>query len=778
MEIKENAQNDGNDNSLKNTLIIIFIILFAYFLEKKFNLKNIFFLFLFIILFFIGLKHFSQKIYDKMMLYITSKLKKYLFFFPEEKEIELVNKMKLETIKKNYTFGYLNNMKKINSNYNNYNNNTEMNNYQYNNFNNKNYAINYDYNYNYNNMKTDEFLANKIYNINEINKPDSMKVSHTKKPEINDEQEYIYNKNKANYNTFNNYNNYNAYNNYNNNKFKYNNNNNNKITNLPSFSNSNSNENNNDIKLKNRNIIANPFDDNTIIPNSNDDSSGNYFLLSNNRKKNKIIFPDTNDVNPINKFVYLINNDNSTSILESKIPKNKEISYHEYQLLKNTYKNTQSLNQNNNYYDYNKNINKIPKELMSIDYNNWMNKLKVFIFKNLIPNITTKHDTNISNLNSYLYHFGLKIITTLPTNDNNEYLNTLNKKLKYLKSNKINEIEDNNILYQQIKNNNINNINNINNFKNYYYNKDHNINDINNLFPSLNNYNATLNETKEINNTKDDEKKLKYIFFGDTNKIKNILSSIEKKINDLESHNNNYNKINTNFIHKKLMKTINYNNNPFINKNYTKTIDDYLININNDNNLTLSNLQILLYERIILNERLYPKELLNIQNETHILLVIEYAIERFRQLQQNFSVYGNGSRGGQFLNENWCSLLPTDSQLIAHLIINYIENIYLINNNNNDQQKFLISYPASYNIPIIENYSNIKNTSTVYLYQINSIESEPKFNVVYDNILIPCLLDEMNLFHAFCIYFYILDIKSKMFVMTLGIHDFIDNLIN
>ena len=130
------------------------------------------------------------------------------------------------------------------------------------------------------------------------------------------------------------------------------------------------------------------------------------------------------------------------------------------------------------------------------------------------------------------------------------------------------------------------------------------------------------------------------------------------------------------------------------------------------------------------------------------------------------------------MNENWCSLLPTDSQLIAHLIINYIENIYLINNNNNDQQKFLISYPASYHIPIIENYSNIKNTSTVYLYQIDFIESEPKFNVVYDNILIPCLLDEMNLFHSFCIYFYILDIKSRMFVMTLGIHDFIDNLIN
>ena len=119
-----------------------------------------------------------------------------------------------------------------------------------------------------------------------------------------------------------------------------------------------------------------------------------------------------------------------------------------------------------------------------------------------------------------------------------------------------------------------------------------------------------------------------------------------------------------------IIKAINANNNPFLKKEHTLTLDNLLRN--DTNNSTLTNLQWLLYERIIINERLYPKELLNKINETHALLVIEYAIERFRQLKDNFENYGNGAKGGEFLNEKWCSLLPTDSQLIAHLIINYI----------------------------------------------------------------------------------------------------------
>ena len=104
--------------------------------------------------------------------------------------------------------------------------------------------------------------------------------------------------------------------------------------------------------------------------------------------------------------------------------------------------------------------------------------------------------------------------------------------------------------------------------------------------------------------------------------------------------------------------------------------------MNNVNNFTLTNLQRLLYERIIIDERLYPKELFYKRDETHLLLIIEYAIERLRQLQDNFNLYGNGSRGGDFLTESWCSLLLTDSQLIADLIINYIETLYEIKSTN------------------------------------------------------------------------------------------------
>ena len=214
--------------------------------------------------------------------------------------------------------------------------------------------------------------------------------------------------------------------------------------------------------------------------------------------------------------------------------------------------------------------------------------------------------------------------------------------------------------------------------------------------------------------------------------------------------------------------------------NNRKTLDDYLRNLNENNNFTLSNLQRLLYERIIINERLYPKELFDKKNETHALLVIEYAIERFRELQQNFECYGNGARGGEFLNENWCSLLPTDSQLIAHLIANYIENLYLINSNNNNQyqQNFLLSFPMNYIFPDDNKISKNNNQTSIFLYQINPKDTVPIFNVVYKNKLIPCIIDNMNLFHALSIYFYLLNAKSSMFVMFLGIHEFIDEIVN
>ena len=207
-----------------------------------------------------------------------------------------------------------------------------------------------------------------------------------------------------------------------------------------------------------------------------------------------------------------------------------------------------------------------------------------------------------------------------------------------------------------------------------------------------------------------------------------------------------------------------------------KNIDNYLNNVKDINNPTLINLRKLLYERIILNDRLYPKELFTSKDPIHALLVIEYTIERLHQLQQNFELYGNGSGGGDFLNENWCSLLPTDSQIISHIIINYIESIYEINNNRN-QQIFLLSYPSNYNILNENDIKDIKKQTPVFLYQINPPEVGPKFNIVYNGNLIPCPLNDTNLFHAFAIYFYLLSSKSPGFVMDLGIHSFVSELL-
>lgn len=131
------------------------------------------------------------------------------------------------------------------------------------------------------------------------------------------------------------------------------------------------------------------------------------------------------------------------------------------------------------------------------------------------------------------------------------------------------------------------------------------------------------------------------------------------------------------------------------------------------------------------------------------------------------------------MNENWCSLLPTDSQLIAHLIINYIESLYLISNNNNQyQQNFLLSFPMNYVFQKNNNIENNNNKTSIFLYQINPKDTVPIFNVVYRNKLIPCITDNMNLFHAFSIYFYLLYTKSSMFVMALGIHEFIGEIID
>ena len=288
--------------------------------------------------------------------------------------------------------------------------------------------------------------------------------------------------------------------------------------------------------------VENPFNAQLRNKNYSDSSSSeNYFLFNTNKIKDKIPFNNNINTSPINKFMEYENYQNINNIIGNsqmkKIPKNKEVSYAKYQNLKNRNDNTQSLNQNKSILKYD--ILKIPHELASINYNNWILKMKIFISKILIPKLITIHDNNISGLNSILATLGLKIISTLPENESNDFLNTLNEKISYVNSNKLSDIKDNNnILFENLKkhydnkifNNNFNNFDNDNNF---------NINNKNNIFPSLNTFNSFMDESKILNDNRNNEKKLKNIFFGDTNKIKEILITVENKINSLQFQKNN-----------------------------------------------------------------------------------------------------------------------------------------------------------------------------------------------------------------------------------------------
>ena len=651
--------NEDNLKNIKNVFLFILMIIISYLIEiSKPNgiFRKIYIIIIIIIVIgFIG-KNLSGKNYYNFIFNLINWIKKKIPFLSSlnKSSNDIKNKIKkekLEKIKNIYAYGYSSN-KKNNINYNTNEPNSRYNISDFSKFNHQ------TTNYNTYQNDNDEYLASKISNINKINagSPNIMDSFYTN-------------------------NNYNG-----NNYYKINSNIN---TNLNEFTNYGFKQDSKNSKFNIKNgknnfmNVENPFKAQLRNQNYSDSSSSeNYFLFNTNKNKNKISFNNNINPSPINKFMEYENYQNINNIIGNsqmkKIPKNKEVSYMKYQNLKNRNDNTQSLNPNKSILKYD--ALKIPSELIDINYNNWIIRMSNFISKILIPELITIHDNNISGLNSILASLGLKIISTMPENDSDDFLDTLKDKLSYVNSNKLSDVKDNNnILFENLKKHYDNKIFN-NNFNNFDNDNDNIFNNNNkkNIFPSLNTFNSFLDESKSLNVNRNNEKKLKNIFFGDTNKIKEILIIVEKKINSLQSQRNNNFRNNPYYQRQLIINKINSDNNPFLKKEIAKSYDSYFKDPNK-NNLTLTRLQKLLYERIIINERLYPKELFYKKNETHALLVMEYAIERLRQLHQNFYSYGSGSMGGEFLNENWCSLLPTDSQLIAHIVVNYLESIYLIN---------------------------------------------------------------------------------------------------
>ena len=709
----EDKGNTKNYDAIINLSLFILIMLIAYFIEifrkNLFGQICLFTIFLTILLIFV-LRCLSKEKLDKIKK-LYSGLTNYLYSTATQNEINKTDHQKdlEEKIRKCYE------SRCINNNYNIINNNNNQYSY-YNNFNSRDFNIKNDI------KSEDEFLANKISNINKINNPSYFPLNSN-----------------TNYS----------------NKLYTNNQNDNKI--------SNTKINNFNLQQQTNNIVDSPFK-------SNNDSSSNFYLFSRNKNdininnisnfnfNNSPVKIDNID-NQINQINYnknndnkIINNNNYNSqndfINLNNLPADKSVSYLKYQELKKDINNTQMLTPhefNNQFYD----VKTIPQELLNINYTKWVTRMKNFVSLKLLPVVVSQHNSNLNYLNQIMSYFGIKFINTLPQEDiNNNYLKVFLEKI-------------NKIYSDEFKNENNNNNDSVSYFD----------------------FSKYLNNSNEKNFSKINNNNHIEIFFGDNRKIKKIMDIISDKLKEIQNkinktniiNNNNNNPVN-NINYKDLFIIINTKNNPFLKENRNKVLNDYLINNNKENNNTysLTTLHKLLFERIIINDRLYPKELLSKINDDHLSLVIEYSAERLNQLKNNFSCYGNGSSGGDFLNERWCSVLPTDSQIISHIIVNYLEDLYQITNNNYNKQKFLLSYPNSYFFSDILESS--KEGSPIFLYQVNKPDSEPILNVVCNNALIPCCV-ENNLFHAFAIYFYLLSIKSTEFVMKLGIHEFINDIV-
>jgi hypothetical protein len=371
MEIGINNDNQRvNDdfNNLKTVISFILIIIISYLIETSRPNKVVRTIYILIIIFIIiGFinKNLSQKHFNK----IISFFGKLSIKIKSNNKNEKTKTKNLEKIKDIYASGYyLNSHKKINLDKNKNEPKSKISN-KYHDSTDKNNKLG---------NNNDGYLTNKIACINRINKcspslMDSFKNNY--KEGKNDKKDML--------------------------------------TKLPSPD------------SKYGSIIANPFQSISSQNNSNKSSESQFFLLSPNKTENKKLANNIcNNNNPIN---ILRNNENyqninNINILMNKIPKNKKVSYYEYLNLKSRNNNTQALNPNNNALKYN--LDKIPRELTSINYYNWIFKMKNFISKILIPNLINKHDNNIFNLNSCLSNLGLKIINTLHENESNDYMDT------------------------------------------------------------------------------------------------------------------------------------------------------------------------------------------------------------------------------------------------------------------------------------------------------------------------------------------------------------------
>jgi len=399
-----------------------------------------------------------------------------------------------------------------------------------------------------------------------------------------------------------------------------------------------------------------------------------------------------------------------------------------------------------------RNMNNIPQELGKFNYYICIDKFKKYITSKLFEDILSQHDNNLFTLNQLLEFTGIQVLSIQPE----EEPGNLNE-----------------VLQEKLDENYIRNFNNNNNTFNIFK------NDKNNFGINRNNNNSNFNLFNNENYMNDVQKNFR-IFFGDVERIKMIIKFIDLKLKNEQIKKFTMNSINIerkdreNFLFRNNDDyIIDYQkkNNPFTSQNLNPNLERNQYNSLFQKNKVLLgenliNLKRCLIQRLYINELLFPQRFIKPITEKHSQIVIEYVVNRLRELKNNINLYKNNS-GGKFFGENWCNLFPTDSQLISYICFFYLE---MANNDANiyNNIRFLISYPIP---PILD-----KNSNNLYIYQSNSAETEPYFCIVLKDNIIPCE-EKDNFFQCFVVYLFLMKLKNEKLIENLNLSEFVKQII-
>lgn len=365
--------------------------------------------------------------------------------------------------------------------------------------------------------------------------------------------------------------------------------------------------------------------------------------------------------------------------------------------------------------DYNLNkYQNIPyDDLINLNYHGWINNLKDYFSCVLIHNFIQTHENNLNSINQLLSFTNIKLVTQIPEELNIHPISTF-----------INQC-----LSEQ------NFMNNQNTMKN-----------------NCNKFNSNLNfgyDEPSYNSNPLQEKNMIKIFYGDTEKLKIITNEI-CQILDCPIQKENILNLTYNYQDRSRTFTesnterlylIEKHSTPFLYKQsfkYSELVHKSLFSYKD----CLMNLCNLLYQRIILNDKIMPTKHIVPKNEKHSLVIIEYCLSRLRELKNNFKIYKNNC-GGSFIGEKWSSLFPTDSQLISSFVVSLYEDVFI---NREYKQVFMQVFPC------VPNNSEL-NKDQIVIYQKNSPDTEPYFYVVHKNHCIPCEKVD-NFFHAFAMFLF------------------------